>query len=148
MKKLTGALLFACILSISFTSLTAQEKDAYMSKTTVVENTLQADLHDRAFNWLMTYFEQENRSVISRDIDEDLVSGKVKVPLKSGDNLEFDIRIDLKDNEYSYKLSHLSLKPTEEVKNYMDEVAVRIKRVMITDFTDEARKQIPKWEKK
>ncbi|MEA3443853.1 MAG: hypothetical protein U9R19_03920 [Bacteroidota bacterium] len=148
MKKLTKIILLALIVSLSLSNMQAQEKaeNVYITKTSLIENVKIADLHDRAYNWLMTYFDADGRSIIDRDIDEEFVSANVKVPLKSStEQLQFNIRIDLKNGEYTYTFADLSIdSKNEEVKKYIDQVALRIKRTMITDFTVKAREQMKK----
>lgn len=131
MKKITGILLLAFVLSFSY-AVQAQEKanDVYLTKSLVVEKTNMADLHNRAYNWVTTYYRTENRTVISREVDENLVGVGVEVPMKSGATLGYTIRFELKDNGYSYTISNLSMEENVEVKKHMDDLSTEIKEVM------------------
>jgi hypothetical protein len=132
MKKISGILLLAFVLSLSYSVLQAQEKAVavYVTKSLVVEKTNMADLHNRAYTWVTTYYRAENRTVTSREIDENRVGVGAEVPLKSGDTLGYTIRFDLKDNGYTYTISNLSMEENAEVKKYMDDLSTTIKEVM------------------
>ncbi|MCF8370987.1 MAG: DUF4468 domain-containing protein [Bacteroidales bacterium] len=131
MKKISGILLLAFVLSFSY-AVQAQVKvnEVYLTKSIVVEKTNLADLHNRAYTWVTTYYRTENRIVTAREIDENLVGVDVEVPMKSGATLGYTIRFDLKDNGYTYTISKLSMEENTEVKKYMDDLSTQIKEVM------------------
>ena len=140
MKKATGILLLACMMVFSL-SMNAQEKKAYAEKTTKIENTQMADLHQRGYSWLNEYFGQAGKTIENKDVDENYFTATVKTQLATKGDLTFKIRFDLKDNEYSYKVSNLSMADNSEVKAFMEELEVRIKRAMITTMPKPANPQ-------
>ncbi len=132
MKKIAGIVTIAILFCFSFSVLQAQEKaeNIYKTNTTVVENTDMADLHARAYNWMTVYFRTDNREALSREIDENYVGLRVESPMKSGDMLNFNIRFNLKDNEYTYTIFELSVPENKEIQKMMDNLDVKIKEVM------------------
>ncbi len=146
MKKLSKIFLLAILASVCFSSIQAQELESniYISKTVQIANVDVVDLHHRANNWLATYFLSHDRTIVSRDIDEEFFNFDVKVPIASkADGLQFNIRIDLANGEYIYKIWNLSIDSTnKKVKKTLDKVVASLEKTLSAEFTDAVRDEI------
>lgn len=142
MRKLSGILLIAFVLSLSFSVLQAQEKgnDVYVSKSVDVNKTEASVLHNRVYTWLTTYYRTEGITITAREVDEVLTGLSVEVPLKSGATLGYSIRFDLKDDGYTYTISKLSMEENTEIKKYMDDLDTTIKGVMNPELKKSEKK--------